>query len=162
MKNVSQAATKKTTYNTQRNLSITFMKNVSLILITLGFVLVALIGCKKNYTIYERHDITACGVKDPLVNVKWLAEKCEEIKKGKAKEVTISLLKDTVTQDNAFMIRYHYKQRGKDMYSGNGYNCSGEEQYKFWSGGVPPPPNEERKFFKNKIDLGVIFKFSFK
>ena len=153
---------KKTTYNTQRNSSITFMKNVSLILITLGFVLVALIGCQRNYTLYERHDITACGVKDPLVNVKWLADKCEEIKKEKCKETTIYLLKDTITQDNAFMIIYRYKQRGKDMYSGNGYNCSGEEQYKFWSGGVPPPPSEERKFFKNKIDLGVIFKFSFK
>ena len=91
------------------------MKNVSLISITLGFVLVALIGCQRNYTVYERHDITACGVKDPLVNVKWLAEKCEEIKKGKCKETTISLLKDTITQDNAFMIRYHYKQRGKDI-----------------------------------------------
>ena len=139
------------------------MRKISLILIiTLGFVLVALTGCKRNYTVYENHDITACGVKDPLVNVKWLADKCEEIKKGKRKETTIFLLKDTVTQDNAFMIRYRYKQRGKDMYSGNGYNCSGEEQYKFWSGGVPPPPSEERKFFKNKIDLGVIFKFSFK
>ena len=138
------------------------MKNVSLILITLGFVLVALIGCKRNYTVYERHDITACGVKDPLVNVKWLAEKCEEIKKGKAKEVTISLLKDTVTQDNAFMIRYHYKQRGKDMYSGDGYDCSGKWLYGFRSGMMPFPPEEKEKFFKNKMDLGVIFKFSFK
>ena len=76
------------------------MKNVSLILITLGFVLVALIGCQRNYTVYERHDITACGIKDPLVNVKWLAEKCEEIKKGKCKETTVFLLKDTITQDN--------------------------------------------------------------
>ena len=138
------------------------MKNVSLILITLGFVLVALIGCQRNYTVYERHDITACVVKDPLVNVKWLAEKCEEIKKGKAKEVTISLLKDTVTQDNAFMIRYHYKQGGKDMYSGDGYDCSGKKQYSYWSGGIPPPNKIKEKFFKNKIDLGVIFKFSFK
>ncbi len=162
MKNVSQAATKKTTYNTQRNLSITFMKNVSLILITLGFVLVALIGCQINYTVYERHDITACGVKDPLVNVKWLADKCEEIKKGKHKETTISLLKDTVTQDNAFMIRYHYKQGGKDMYSGDGYDCSGKKQYSYWSGGILPPNKIKEKFFKNKIGLGVIFKFSFK
>jgi len=138
------------------------MKRIFLQTIAVLFVVTAVVSCTRKPTIYANHDITACGVKDPLVKVKWLADKCEEIKKGKAKEVTISLLKDTVTQDNAFMIRYHYKQRSKDMYSGNGYNCSGEEQYKFWSGGVPPPPNEERKFFKNKIDLGVIFKFSFK
>ena len=119
-------------------------------------------GCKRNYTIYERHDITACGVKDPLVNVKWLAEKCEEIKKGKAKEVTISLLKDTVTQDNAFMISYRYKQKGKEMYSDDGYDCSGKWLYGFRSGMMPFPPEEKEKFFKNKMDLGVIFKFSFK
>ena len=138
-------------------------KVISTLLIV--FAVTVFTGCKRNYTVYERHDITACGVKDPLVNLPWLAEECEKAKKAKkAKngETTISLLQDTITKDNAFMIRYHYKQRGKDMYSGNGYNCSGEEQYKFWSGGVPPPPNEERKFFKNKIDLGVIFKFYFK
>ena len=138
------------------------MKRIFLQTISVVFVVMAVVSCTRKPTIYANHDITACGVKDPLVNVKWLVDKCEEIKKGKAKEVTISLLKDTVTQDNAFMISYHYKQKGKEMYSDHGYNCSGEEQYKFWSGGVPPPPNEERKFFKNKIDLGVIFKFSFK
>ena len=135
-------------------------KVISTLLIV--FAVTVFTGCKRNYTVYERHDITACGVKDPLVNVKWLAEKCEEIKKGKAKEVTISLLKDTVTQDNAFMIRYHYKQRGKDMYSGDGYDCSGKWLYGFRSGMMPFPPEEKEKFFKNKMDLGVIFKFSFK
>ena len=119
-------------------------------------------GCKRGYTVYERHDITACGVKDPLVNVKWLAEKCEEIKKGKCKETTISLLKDTITQDNAFMISYRYKQKGKEMYSGDGYDCSEKWLYGFRSGMMPFPPEEKEKFFKNKIDLGVIFKFYFK
>ena len=60
------------------------------------------------------------------------------------------------------MIRYHYKQGGKDMYSGDGYDCSGKKQYSYWSGGIPPPNKIKEKFFKNKIDLGVIFKFSFK
>ena len=138
------------------------MKRIFLQTISVVFVVMAVVSCTREPTIYANHDVTACGVKDPLVNLPWLAEECEKAKKAKNGETTISLLQDTVTKDNAFMIRYHYKQRGKDMYSGNGYNCSGEEQYKFWSGGVPPPPNEERKFFKNKIDLGVIFKFSFK
>ena len=119
-------------------------------------------GCKRNYTVYERHDITACGVKDPLVNVKWLAEKCEEIKKGKCKETTISLLKDTVTQDNAFMIIYHYKQRGKDMYSGDGYNCSGKELYRSGLGLTPPDSEIEEEFYKNKKHLGIIFKTKYK
>ena len=138
------------------------MKRIFLQTISVVFVVMAVVSCTRKPTIYANHDITACGVKDPLVNVKWLADKCEEIKKGKAKEVTISLLKDTVTQDNAFMIRYHYKQRSKDMYSGDGYDCSGKWLYGFRSGMMPFPPEEKEKFFKNKIGLGVIFKFYFK
>ena len=137
------------------------MKNVSLILITLGFVLVALIGCKKNYTIYENHDITACGVKDPLVNLPWLAEECEKAKKAKNGETTISLLQDTVTKDNVFKLMYYYKNKG-DIYIIYGYNCSGKELYR--SGlGLPPPDSEiEEEFYKNKKHLGIIFKTKYK
>ena len=48
------------------------------------------------------------------------------------------------------------------MYSGDGYDCSGKWLYGFRSGMMPFPPKEKEKFFKNKMDLGVIFKFSFK
>ena len=146
------------------------MKRIFLQTIVVVFVVTAVVSCTRKPTIYANHDITACGVKDPLVNVKWLADKCEEIKKGKAKEVTISLLKDTVTQDNAFMISYRYKQKGKEIYSSDGYDCLGKwlygfrsgMLYGFRSGMMPFPPEEKEKFFKNKTDLGVIFKFSFK
>ena len=110
------------------------MKRIFLQTIAVVFVVTAVVSCTRKPTIYANHDITACGVKNPLVNVKWLVDKCEEIKKGKAKE----------------------------MYSGHGYDCSGKWLYGFRSGMMPFPPEEKEKFFKNKIDLGVIFKFSFK
>ena len=118
-------------------------------------------GCKKNYTIYERHDITACGVKDPLVNLPWLAEECEKAKKAKNGETTISLLQDTVTKDNVFKLMYYYKNKG-DIYIIYGYNCSGKELYRSGLGLTPPDSEIEEEFYKNKKHLGIIFKTKYK
>ena len=102
-------------------------KVISTLLIV--FAVTVFTGCKRNYTVYERHDITACGVKDPLVNLPWLAEECEKAKKAKNGETTISLLQDTVTKDNVFKLMYYYKNKG-DIYIIYGYNCSGKELYR--------------------------------
>ena len=118
-------------------------------------------GCKRNYTIYERHDITACGVKDPLVNLPWLAEECEKAKKAKNGETTISLLQDTVTKDNVFKLMYYYKNKG-DIYIIYGYNCSGKELYRSGLGLTPPDSEIEEEFYKNKKHLGIIFKTKYK
>ena len=118
-------------------------------------------GCKKNYTIYENHDITACGVKDPLVNLPWLAEECEKAKKAKNGETTISLLQDTVTKDNVFQLMYYYKNKG-DIYIIYGYNCSGKELYRSGLGLTPPDSEIEEEFYKNKKHLGIIFKTKYK
>ena len=118
-------------------------------------------GCKKNYIIYENHDITACGVKDPLVNLPWLAEECEKAKKAKNGETTISLLQDTVTKDNVFKLMYYYKNKG-DIYIIYGYNCSGKELYRSGLGLTPPDSEIEEEFYKNKKHLGIIFKTKYK
>ena len=118
-------------------------------------------GCKRNYTVYERHDITACGVKDPLVNLPWLAEECEKAKKAKNGETTISLLQDTVTKDNVFQLMYYYKNKG-DIYIIYGYNCSGKELYRSGLGLTPPDSEIEEEFYKNKKHLGIIFKTKYK
>ena len=120
-----------------------------------------LTGCKKNYTIYENHDITACGVKDPLVNLPWLAEECEKAKKAKNGETTISLLQDTVTKDNVFKLMYYYKNKG-DIYIIYGYNCSGKELYRSGLGLTPPDSEIEEEFYKNKKHLGIIFTTKYK
>ena len=118
-------------------------------------------GCERNYTVYERHDITACGVKDPLVNLPWLAEECEKAKKAKNGETTISLLQDTVTKDNVFKLMYYYKNKG-DIYIIYGYNCSGKELYRSGLGLTPPDSEIEEEFYKNKKHLGIIFKTKYK
>ena len=118
-------------------------------------------GCKRNYTVYENHDITACGVKDPLVNLPWLAEECEKAKKAKNGETTISLLQDTVTKDNVFKLMYYYKNKG-DIYIIYGYNCSGKELYRSGLGLTPPDSEIEEEFYKNKKYLGIIFTTKYK
>ena len=118
-------------------------------------------GCKRNYTVYENHDITACGVKDPLVNFPWLAEECEKAKKAKNGETTISLLQDTVTKDNVFKLMYYYKNKG-DIYIIYGYNCSGKELYRSGLGLTPPDSEIEEAFYKNKKHLGIIFTTKYK
>ena len=118
-------------------------------------------GCKRNYTVYENHDITACGVKDPLVNLPWLAEECEKAKKAKNGETTISLLQDTVTKDNVFKLMYYYKNKG-DIYIIYGYNCSGKELYRSGLGLTPPDSEIEEAFYKNKKHLGIIFTTKYK
>ena len=118
-------------------------------------------GCKRNYTVYENRDITACGVKDPLVNLPWLAEECEKAKKAKNGETTISLLQDTVTKDNVFKLMYYYKNK-RDIYIIYGYNCSGKELYRSGLGLTPPDSKIEEEFYKNKKHLGIIFKTKYK
>ena len=134
-------------------------KVISTLLIV--FAVTAFTGCKRNYTVYERHDITACGVKDPLLNLPWLAEECEKAKKAKNGETTISLLQDTVTKDNVFKLMYYYKNKG-DIYIIYGYNCSGKELYRSGLGLTPPDSEIEEEFYKNKKHLGIIFKTKYK
>ena len=134
-------------------------KVISTLLIV--FAVTVFTGCKRNYTVYERHDITACGVKDPFVNLPWLAEECEKAKKAKNGETTISLLQDTVTKDNVFKLMYYYKNKG-DIYIIYGYNCSGKELYRSGLGLTPPDSEIEEEFYKNKKHLGIIFKIKYK
>ena len=134
-------------------------KVISTLLIV--FAVTVFTGCKRNYTVYENHDITACGVKDPLVNLPWLAEECEKAKKAKNGETTISLLQDTVTKDNVFKLMYYYKNKG-DIYIIYGYNCSGKELYRSGLGLTPPDSEIEEEFYKNKKYLGIIFTTKYK
>ena len=134
-------------------------KVISTLLIV--FAVTVFTGCKRNYTVYENHDITACGVKDPLVNLPWLAEECEKAKKAKNGETTISLLQDTVTKDNVFKLMYYYKNKG-DIYIIYGYNCSGKELYRSGLGLTPPDSEIEEAFYKNKKHLGIIFTTKYK
>ncbi|MFC2391169.1 MAG: hypothetical protein ACFNVV_04535 [Bacteroidota bacterium] len=139
------------------------MKKIFLQTIAVVFVVTAVVSCTRKPTIYANHDITACGVKDPLVNLPWLAEECEKAKKAKNGETTISLLQDTVTKYNAFEIMYHYKSKDKrNIYIIDGYDCSGNVLFSAGLGFLPPNPETKEAFYKNKKHLGIIFTTKYK
>lgn len=118
-------------------------------------------GCKKELPpiIYANHDISACGVDDPLVNLTWLANNCEELQDKKYERATINLLQDTISESYGFLIKKFYKNN--KGYMRIGLDCSGE--WKFSNGYfpnepcVPVDPIYEKEFRKNKKDLGVIW-----
>ena len=115
------------------------MKN--LIITALLFVL-ALAGCEKKaeapqYEIYENHNISACGVDDPLRNLDWLAEFTANYK-DEAINVTIYLYANIETkEENIVMIynlyRYVYGTTILDpippQYAQQVYSCSGERLF---------------------------------
>lgn len=132
-------------------------KVISTLLIV--FAVTVFTGCKRNYTVYERHDITTCGVKDPLVNLPWLAELCKNsFKEG---EVSIFLLQDTITQDYFFETNRVFELYGRGKFSrGECYNCEGDTVMIYNT--ITPPKPEEVAFDKDKKHLGVIFKVKYK
>lgn len=49
----------------------------NMILFVVIILLAGAVGCEDKttqYEIYENHDISACGIEDPLRNIEWLAE----------------------------------------------------------------------------------------
>ena len=116
-------------------------------------------GCKRNYTVSEKHDITACGVKDPLVNLPWLAELCKN--SSKEGDMSIFLLQDTITQDYFFETNRVFELYGRGKFSrGECYNCEGDTVMIYNT--ITPPKPEEVAFDKDKKHLGVIFEVKYK
>ena len=132
-------------------------KVISTLLIVFAFTVFK--GCKRNYTVYERHDITACGVKDPLVNLPWLAELCKN--SSKEGDMSIFLLQDTITQDYFFETNRVFELYGRGKFSrGECYNCEGDTVMIYNT--ITPPKPEEVAFDKDKKHLGVIFEVKYK
>ena len=116
-------------------------------------------GCKRNYTVSAKHDITACGVKDPLVNLPWLAELCKN--SSKEGDMSIFLLQDTITQDYFFETNRVFELYGRGKFSrGECYNCEGDTVMIYNT--ITPPKPEEVAFDKDKKHLRVIFEVKYK
>jgi hypothetical protein len=64
------------------------------------FTLLLFMGCKKEpeYEIYENHNISACGIEDPLKNIEWLTQFCN--KNVKAYSVRIIVKKRPTYNSN--------------------------------------------------------------
>ena len=102
------------------------MKPKKLLLIT-ALLFLIMGACKDKgslYETYENHDISACGVNDPLRNIEWLAESCRNIKEQKL-ECYIYLLK-VIDKDEYVFVSSSPLQNEKDHHSVTFRNCSGD------------------------------------
>jgi len=131
--------------------------------VTMCVLLFATVGCKKDkYDIYENHNISACGVNDPLQNIAWLKEYCRDIIVKKISPVYIYLLKVYDSDEYFFEISI-YNQPRKGRISLKYLNCNGDTVYEkeTWMGPdpsvlVPPPPDP---WFKDKGYITELFHF---
>ncbi|MEA4916751.1 hypothetical protein SDC9_134640 [bioreactor metagenome] len=106
------------------------LKTLQLLLPLCMALLVA--GCEKEkekklqYEIYENHEISACGVEDPLVNIEWLKITCDKIVLNKNhihSSFKIDLYEENETKEHVILIPY---SPDKGIFNDNVYDCSGK------------------------------------
>ena len=142
------------------------MKTNKIFLIVLFlFIAMGVTNCKDKeepqFEIYENHDISACGVDDPLRNIEWLREYCESLKKTQNfSSAYIHLYKVIGTDENLFKIAISYSEFDDSpfAYSENWKNCIGEHIFSVNSG-VPPEPRRLESFLKDKEFVIELFYF---
>ena len=119
-------------------------KTISYIL----FTLLLLMGCKKEprYEIYENHNISACGIEDPLKNIEWLTQYCK--KNEKAYSVDIFIYENTETSEN-YIVTYSL-EKGYEFSYTNVFNCSNELLF-HWYNGTSPSPRYDTYFSNKKV-----------
>ena len=123
-----------------------------------------------TYEIYENHDISACGVNDPLQNIDWLKKYCESLKERQdILSVSIDLYK-VIGKEHVFKINIAFllspDEWGDmiDIYGNIGYleewrNCTGEIIFRVPYPGTPPPPNVVEDFMEDKKYVAELFHF---
>lgn len=110
-------------------------------------------GCKKasQYEIYENHNISSCGIEDPLNNIEWLTQYCKN--NVKAYNVEIYIYENTETKENYFVI--YTLDKGYDYSQINVFSCSNELLFQ-WNTGTSPSP-QYTAFFSNKKEISKIW-----
>lgn len=129
------------------------MKPKMILIVLLILSLSMGINCKKDslskYEIYENHNLSACGVEDPLNNLKWLSD----LEKAPQKIQSISLYKKKSSMENFFKI---------DGLNEMGYtnttflDCNGNSIF-YWNSVTPPSPRYD-EFYSDKELVTVIWK----
>ena len=127
------------------------------------FLMIGMGACKDNepqYKIYENHEISACGVDDPLQNIEWLREYCEILKKThNLSSVYIHIYKVTGTDDHLFKMSISYSdfEYSPFLYSEDWRDCTGKLVFTVKSG-VPPNPEVIENFMKDKEFVAELFR----
>jgi hypothetical protein len=93
------------------------------------FTLLLLMGCKDEpqYTRFENHTISACGITDPLYNLPWLKTYCSE--HYNTYSTSISIYKNILTDENSIIIVHISKsvpdQSPSRTFTEEVYTCEG-------------------------------------
>ncbi len=121
----------------------------------ISLLLLSVVGCEKEEgvkrEIEKNHNITACGVKDPLTNIEWFKTMCDKIEL-KSNDINVSfnidLYYERGTGNNLFLIPYN-PDKGTFDYAV--YNCEGElTDYDFNS---LPRTGDKYEFPEDPLDL---------
>ncbi|MDO5666146.1 MAG: hypothetical protein Q4G63_12955 [Bacteroidia bacterium] len=126
------------------------MKRKAIVLMTTLFFLMGGMGCEKDlkYEIYENHEISACGIRDPLNNIEWLAK----MKKDPKILTSIVLYKNIHSEEYYFSFNMP-NELGytTSMF----YDCSGKNIFG-WNTATPPGGLYE-EFHSDKEFVAVIW-----
>lgn len=128
------------------------MKTRTILLTVIALCLLIIgTGCEKEpkYEIYENHEISACGIKDPLNNIEWLAK----MEKDPTSLVNIMLLKNMNTEEYYF--DFIYKSNQEAYFFSMFYDCIGDNIFGWYSITSPSPYYED--FFSDKEFVDVIW-----
>jgi hypothetical protein len=116
---------------------------------------------KKEYDIYKNHNISACGVNDPLRNIEWLKEYCESINETQdVLSVHINLYKVIGTVENIFQIgvpspiEYAPNQYYSTLYF---RDCNGDTVFQWKT--ITPPGGLYDDFMKDKEFAAKLFHY---
>ncbi|MDR3227223.1 MAG: hypothetical protein LBT56_06090 [Prevotellaceae bacterium] len=127
------------------------MKTKILKLAVILLVLTGSFSCGKDdveYEIYEKHDISACGVIDPLKNIEWLAQFCDEHDNDYF--IEIFLYKNKITDENHIVIetatKFKEGMSPSPIYTTSVYSCDGEKL--LFNGTESPIPVGWEEFFE--------------
>jgi hypothetical protein len=115
------------------------MKTKLVRLLLIVFTVCGIVGCVKvgegsdRYTLTVNHDVPACGIKDPTVNIPWLADKCMSIALSIDDfddACSINVYKNKTTDENRIAFYYH------GVHSADGghievYTCAGDSLFSY-------------------------------
>jgi len=123
------------------------------------------VGCDKKSNefppqpFYENHDISVCGINDPLQNIEWLREYCKILKEMQNFSSTyIYLYKVKGTDEPLFQTVISYSEFDDSPFaqSTSWKNCTGKIVFGTESG-MPPMPGVVEDFFKDKEFVVELF-----
>ena len=113
--------------------------------------------CIKGNIIYKNHDVSACGVNDPLQNIEWLREFCESLDDSPFfSSVKIDLYKVIDTDEYVFRIGNLHSKYAPCGGSMDWRNCTGDLIFHVFFC-VPPMPGVVEEFLKDKEFVAELF-----